>query len=71
MRISVRVKPRSSRNKVEQLPDGSFCVWLSASPVEGKANEALIKALSDYFDKPKSEITIISGHTSKNKIVEV
>ncbi len=46
-------------------------VWVREAPDKGKANEAIIEALSDHFDLPKSKITILRGLSNKNKIVDL
>lgn len=72
MKIKVKVLPRSSRNEVVgELADGTLKVKLTAPPVDGKANEALIKILAEHFSVPKNKIKITTGATSKNKVVEV
>ncbi len=71
MRIFVKVKPNSKVEKVEKIDEVHFVVSVKAPPVEGKANEALIKLLSDYFNIPKGNIKIVSGLSSKSKIVEI
>lgn len=72
MLIKIRVLPRSSRNEVVgEMADGTIKVKLTAPPVDGKANEALIKLLSDHFDVSKNKITIIKGLTNKNKTIEI
>lgn len=71
MRITVKIKPNSRIEEVEKLPEGGYLVRVKAPAVEGKANIALIKALSNYFDIPKSRIIIASGLGSKNKIVDI
>ncbi|MFA6547984.1 MAG: DUF167 domain-containing protein [Candidatus Magasanikbacteria bacterium] len=71
-KIKLRVLPRSSKNEVTgKMSDGTLKVKLTTAPVDGKANEALIKLLSNYFDKPKSKIKIVTGMTSKNKTIEI
>ncbi len=70
--IKVRVLPRSSKNEIVGiLADGTIKVKLTAAPVDGKANEALIELLSDYYAVPKNKIIIRGGLRSKNKIVEI
>lgn len=69
--ITIKVLPRASRNEVIPQPDGSLRVRLTAAPVDGKANDALIKLLADHFDTSKSKIKIVRGLTSKNKTVEI
>ncbi|OGH88962.1 MAG: hypothetical protein A2537_03090 [Candidatus Magasanikbacteria bacterium RIFOXYD2_FULL_36_9] len=71
-KIKIRVLPRSSKNEViGEMSDGTLKVKLTAPPVDGKANDSLIKLLADYFDKPKSKIKIAAGATSKNKTIEL
>jgi len=71
MRIYVKVTPRSSKNEVTKISEGEYKVKLTAPPVEGKANEALVKILADYFDVPKSLIEIVGGKSAKTKIVDI
>jgi len=71
MKIKVQVIPRSSRNAVERLKEKEYKVWVTAPPVGGKANEAVIQLLAWEFDVPKSSVSLISGHTSKNKTFEI
>lgn len=67
--ISVRLQPRSSRNQVEGVIDGALKVRLTAPPVEGEANRALIEFLSEITGLRKSAFTISSGHKSRDKSV--
>ncbi|MEX0877254.1 MAG: DUF167 family protein [Candidatus Spechtbacterales bacterium] len=71
MKISVRVRVGSSVTKIEKIEEGSFLAYIKARPEKGKANKALAAALGEYFNIPPSSIRIISGQTSKNKIVEL
>ncbi len=71
MHKKVKVKPNSKQQKVEEQPDGSLTVHLKSPPVDGKANEELIKLLSEKFDVPKSYIRIKSGLSSRQKLVEI
>jgi uncharacterized protein (TIGR00251 family) len=71
MRIYVKVIPRSSLNKVEKLGEGDYKVKLTAPPVDGKANDMLIKVLAEYFDVSKSSIIIAGGKTTHTKIIDV
>jgi len=71
MKKQVKVKPNSKQQKIEEAPDGSLTVHLKSPPVDGKANEELIKLLAEKFDVPKSKISIKSGLSSKNKLVEI
>lgn len=71
MKITVKVKASAKVAKVERLPDNILSIWVKEKPQEGKANYAVREALSEYFNIPKSRITLISGETSKNKIFEI
>jgi len=71
MKISVRVIPSAKIEQIQESLDGSLKVWLHARPKESEANKALVAILSKHFDVPKSQIHIISGQTSRNKVVEV
>lgn len=70
MQVKVRVIPRAKLNKVEPQPDGSIRVHTTTAPTDGKANEAVIKALARHFDVPKSGIRVVRGATSRDKVVE-
>ena len=71
MKITVKVKPNARKNEVQHLEGNQYQVSVNATPVDGKANDKLIELLSEYFHKPKRNITIISGVASKMKIVEI
>ncbi|PIR04559.1 MAG: hypothetical protein COV59_00335 [Candidatus Magasanikbacteria bacterium CG11_big_fil_rev_8_21_14_0_20_39_34] len=72
MKISVKVIPKSSQNKIiGNIKDGSIKVKLTAPPVDGAANKALIVFLSKELKIPKSKIQILKGEGSKNKILSL
>lgn len=71
MKILVKVHARSKREGVVLQPDGSYKVDVKAPPVEGKANEAVCKVLSEFFKKPKSAVHVVQGATNSRKVVEV
>jgi uncharacterized protein (TIGR00251 family) len=68
--FTVKVKPNSKQQSIEEQPDGSLKVRLKSPPVDGKANQELI-VLAKKFKVPKSVIAIKSGLSSKNKLVEI
>lgn len=69
MRIKIKLHPSSSQEKIEEIEkDKTYEVWIKEKPIEGKANEELVKILKKYF---KKQVTILSGLTSRNKIVDV
>jgi uncharacterized protein (TIGR00251 family) len=65
----VRVVPRASKNEVSGRHEDAVKIRLTAPPVGGSANEALIDFLSEILNVRKSQIEILSGHASRNKIV--
>lgn len=69
--FTVKVKPNSKNQSIEEQPDGSLTVHLKSPPVDGKANQELIVMLAKKFKVPKSAIAIKSGLFSRNKLVEV
>jgi uncharacterized protein len=70
--LALRVTPRASKNEiVEVLSDGTVKVHLTAPPVEGKANEALLKFLSDILDVPLSSLDIVAGAGGRDKLISV
>jgi uncharacterized protein (TIGR00251 family) len=69
--LSVRIQPRSSKNGVTRMEDGSLKIRLTAPPVDGAANEALVKFLSDTLSVSKSQVEIVSGHTSREKRLKI
>lgn len=71
MRIFVKVKANAKEEKVEKIGENNFKVRVNAPPVDGKANQAAIKLLAVYFDVPPSQVKIISGHTSRQKVFEI
>ncbi len=70
--LAIRVTPRARRNEVaEVLNDGTIRIRLTAPPVEGKANKALIEFLSQILGVPKSRISIVAGETGRDKLVSI
>jgi uncharacterized protein (TIGR00251 family) len=69
--IRVKVLPRSTTNQIISQEDGLFKVKLTAPPVEGKANKALIELLAKRLRIGKGKIEIISGKRSKLKSVRI
>jgi len=65
----VRVVPRASKNEISGRHGEAVKIRLTAPPVEGAANEALISFLSEILGVRKGQIEILSGHASRDKIV--
>jgi len=70
-KISIKVQPRSSKEAVEQLADGSYKVFTHSPPTDGEANKAVIEILAKHFKVAKSDVRIVSGLASRNKVVEI
>lgn len=70
IRVSITVKPGAKKNSID-LDENSMKVKISAPPVDGKANAALIKYFSEVLDIPKSAIEIEHGISSKNKVLKI
>ena len=70
MRLFVNVKPRAREGSVEKIGDNEFIISVKEPPVNGMANQAVIRALSEYLKVSKSQIRIVSGAISRKKIVE-
>ena len=71
MKIFVKVKPKAREEKVEKVDDVNFRVSVKQSPEKGKANQAVVRVLADYFGVSQSKINIVSGSTSRLKIIEI
>jgi len=71
MKIFVNAKPRAKIEKVKKISKNHFDVFIKQPPVNGKANQAIIKTLAEYFKISPSRINIISGHRAKKKIIEI
>lgn len=67
----VKVKPNSKHQSIKEESDGSLTIHLESPPVDGKANEELIKILAKKFDVPKSNIRIKLGSSQRQKLVEI
>ena len=71
VKISLRVHPNATRNEVVTSADGVLQVKVAAPPVKGKANKELVAFLSQVLGVGKSSLTIVKGHTSRNKVITV
>ena len=69
--FAVRVVPRAGRTTIAGVRDDALLVRLAAPPVDGAANEALIALLADLFNRPKRDITLVSGHSARTKRVAI
>jgi uncharacterized protein (TIGR00251 family) len=70
--LAVRVTPRARKNEISEImSDGTVKIRVTAPPVDGKANEALIEFLADVLDVSPKKIEIVAGATGRNKLVSI
>jgi uncharacterized protein (TIGR00251 family) len=71
VRLALQVTPNAKKTEVVGVQGDALKVKLQAQPIEGKANEALIKFLAGALSVPRSAVAIIRGETNKRKLIEV
>jgi uncharacterized protein (TIGR00251 family) len=69
--LAVRVNPRAKRNAVTKTADGSIKVYVTAPPEHNRANEAVVETIAEWLGVKRRQVEIISGATSRNKVVRV
>jgi uncharacterized protein len=69
-RIEVTVHPGAARPRVEERADGLH-VWIAARPVEGAANEALLKAVAAHLGRSRGAVSLRLGGRSRRKLLEI
>jgi hypothetical protein len=69
--FQVRVNPRARRDAVEGVREGALRVSLTAPPVDGAANKALIALLAKALRVPKRAVEIVRGEGARHKVVRV
>jgi uncharacterized protein len=69
--FAVKVQPRARKNAITGAVGDALKLALMAPPVEGRANDAVISFFADFFDIPRSSVTIASGKATRLKVVRV
>jgi hypothetical protein len=69
--FAVKIHPRARKNAITGTMGDALKLALTAPPVEGKANQAVIGFFADLFAIPRSSVTIASGETSRNKVIRI
>lgn len=69
--LEVQVQPRSSRNQIVGKQDGRLKIKLTAPPVEGEANQALINYLAQLLQVPKKNVKLLKGESARHKLIEI
>lgn len=71
VRIPIRVVPRSSRNRVVAVQGGALKLQVTAAPVDGAANRAVVELLADWLGVARASVAVVRGHSARDKLVEV
>ena len=69
--FAVKVHPRARKNAISGVVGDALKLALTALPVEGKANRAVIEFFAEVFEIPRSSVTIASGETSRQKVIRI
>ncbi len=69
--FQVKVHPRAKRNAITGEMGEALKVALTAPPVEGRANEAVIEFLAEVLRVPRASVSIAAGQSSRNKVIRV
>ncbi|MBU0506604.1 MAG: DUF167 domain-containing protein [bacterium] len=70
-KLNIKILPNAKKNEIVQFENNTLKIRITAPPVDGKANETLIKFLSKEWKIAKSQINILKGLTSRQKTIEV
>lgn len=68
MKIKVKLKPNSKKESIDKIKEDEYTIYVKDSPIDNKANIALVKLLQRYF---KKEVKIVSGLKSRKKLIEL
>ena len=69
--VSVRVQPGAKKDAVMGLHGGAVKIALSAPPVDGKANEALIAFVAEKVGLPRARVSLVAGAANRSKVLRV
>ena len=67
--LRVRVVPRAANTRIEGLHGDALKIRLQSPPVDGKANKALLRFLSDHLGVPRNQIELLRGERNRNKVL--
>ncbi len=71
VRLAVRLTPRGGRDSVDGVRDGLLLVRVAAPPVDGAANDALVRLLARELDLPRGSLHLVSGATGRRKVIGI
>jgi uncharacterized protein (TIGR00251 family) len=69
--LTIRVKPNARASALEVAGDGTWVARLAAPPVDGKANEELVRLVAERFGVGRARVTIRSGAAGRTKLVRI
>jgi uncharacterized protein (TIGR00251 family) len=69
--FSVRVQPRAARTAITGMMGEVVKLSLSAPPVDGRANVAVVEFFSDFFSVARSAVQVVTGERSRNKVIRI
>lgn len=69
--LTLHIQPGAKKTEVAGLHGEALKIRLAAPPVDGKANEALLRFVADRLDLPRSAVLLKSGQTSRHKVLEI
>ena len=69
--FAVKVQPRARKNAITGVVGDALKLALTAPPIEGRANDAVIRFFADFFEIPRSSVTIASGARGRRKVIRV
>jgi hypothetical protein len=70
-RVSLYIQPGAAKTQIAGMHDGLIKVRVAAPPVDGAANQALVEFVAKRLDIPKSRVRVVSGLTSRRKVLEI
>jgi len=71
LRVAVRVRPGVARTAVSGCRGDALVVWVTARPAGGAATQAVLRAVAEAFGVPQRDVTLVTGATSRDKVIEV
>lgn len=69
--LTLHIQPGAKKTELAGLHGDALKIRLAAPPVDGKANDALLRYLADTLDRPRADVVLKSGQSSRRKVVEI
>ena len=71
MKIFIKVHPNANKERIEKMDEDHYAVWVKEPPIKGMANQAVVRALAEYFKIAPSRVKIVSRYASRQKTIEI